>query len=70
MNRVGFEPTKHTAGDLKSPPFDRSGTCPELTGKGLEPPDYESDALAAAPSRYHILNQYAHVYILYLLKSV
>ena len=25
MRAVGFEPTKHTASDLKSDPFDRSG---------------------------------------------
>ena len=29
VNRVGFEPTKHDAADLKSAPFDRSGTCPD-----------------------------------------
>ena len=26
MHEVGFEPTKHLAPDLKSGPFDRSGT--------------------------------------------
>ena len=26
MHRVGFEPTKHIASDLKSLPFDHSGT--------------------------------------------
>ena len=30
MVAVGFEPTKHNAGDLKSPPFDRSGTLPNI----------------------------------------
>ena len=29
VTRVGFEPTKHIAVDLKSTPFDRSGTCPD-----------------------------------------
>lgn len=28
MVQVGFEPTKHNAPDLKSGPFDRSGTEP------------------------------------------
>ena len=28
VTRVGFEPTKHDAVDLKSTPFDRSGTLP------------------------------------------
>ena len=29
MIAVGFEPTKHFARDLKSLPFDRSGTLPD-----------------------------------------
>ena len=31
---VGFEPTKHFASDLKSDPFDRSGTLPKLRRLG------------------------------------
>ena len=29
MVTVGFEPTKHIARELKSRPFDRSGTLPK-----------------------------------------
>jgi hypothetical protein len=31
MQEVGFEPTKHYASELKSDPFDHSGTLAERT---------------------------------------
>lgn len=37
MHGTGFEPAKHDAVDLKSTPFDRSGTHAKIPYAGLEP---------------------------------
>ncbi len=49
MTVVGFEPTKHDAGDLKSPPFDRSGTLPDFSWYILFHLKYESEMLLDVP---------------------
>lgn len=61
MHRVGFEPTKHIASDLKSLPFDHSGTHAIIRillllknkklihGVGFEPTKHNAADLESAP---------------------
>ena len=54
MQEVGFEPTKHYALELKSNPFDHSGTLANSArgmGSNHRPLGYGPSALTSAPPR-------------------